>query len=846
MFFSKFVFLILFFFSLVKSHANLGYDIKKPDSWVKPFNLKENLTNEEKYKHYGFYYYLINRQIKKEEKEKKFYVQITKKLTNQKGVEQNSTIEIQYNPNHEFLTFHTIQIIRGTQVINQLFPKNIKVLQRENELEKNLYNGQKSLLIILNDVRVGDVIEYSYTLKDKDPSFNKAYYSKVYFSSDYIPIQRAIQRFLWPKNEEITLKDHRTSIKPKITQYSDYKEYLWDQKDLPLDERENKTPIWYRDDPFTEVGTPLTWQEVVKIYKNFYNDSPVLSEEIQAYLKEITHKNKDAEKRFLSVTRFIQDEIRYMGLEEKFKPDDPSLVFKRRFGDCKDKTLLALTLLKRLNIEAYPALVHTTQGKLINEWLPSPYHFNHVIIVAFINGKPYWIDPTHSLQRGDLNNFIQPDYGFALILDQKTTGLTSMVNNQPVGYRYKVYETIKLPREKKKSVHFVIKKIFLANEADSLRRVIHTTDPKELNKQFLEIFQKSYPKAKSVKDLQITDDEINNQITTIGEYESLPAWERDEKKMAWCFNYDAYVFRSYLAEENLKPRTTPLTFEFPVHDYQETNILLPDDNWNLPTTEKEFKHDSFYFKKSELYKGKTFKITYEFKSLKDYIDPKQIDSYKELSKKIKSMIGERLLSYDSPVAKIIKDNSINWIMVFLLGFTFIVSVIFAIWIYYFQPKYLPPIIMDSPLNRMRGWLLFFILTYALFTLLTFFGVYESLKNMIFSNNWLYPKDYNPSINPQFIIILKGVNSMIEIMFTVVLIPLSLLLLKRRRKYPYFYCIYLDFFIIWGVLYYYFYYSFNLEDRNVFVIAEIILSICFGIIRFYFQKSKRVKAVFIND
>ena len=44
---------------------------------------------------------------------------------------------------------------------------------------------------------------------------------------------------------------------------------------------------------------------------------------------------------------------------------------ERRFGDCKDKTLLLLSLLDALGIEAYPALVNTDVQRGIRQQAPS-------------------------------------------------------------------------------------------------------------------------------------------------------------------------------------------------------------------------------------------------------------------------------------------------------------------------------------------------------------------------------------------------------------------------------------------------------------------------------------------
>jgi hypothetical protein len=45
---------------------------------------------------------------------------------------------------------------------------------------------------------------------------------------------------------------------------------------------------------------------------------------------------------------------------------DPSVVFRRRYGDCKDKSALLVAILRAAEISAQPALVSTTHGEVIS------------------------------------------------------------------------------------------------------------------------------------------------------------------------------------------------------------------------------------------------------------------------------------------------------------------------------------------------------------------------------------------------------------------------------------------------------------------------------------------------
>src|SRR5690606_11023585 len=95
-------------------------------------------------------------------------------------------------------------------------------------------------------------------------------------------------------------------------------------------------------------------------------------------------KNHDAPtERIEASVKFVQNEIRYLGLEGgigAYQPFPPEKVLIQRFGDCKDKSLLLATMLQNMDIQAYPALVSTYEGHTIHTRPPSPISFNHCIV----------------------------------------------------------------------------------------------------------------------------------------------------------------------------------------------------------------------------------------------------------------------------------------------------------------------------------------------------------------------------------------------------------------------------------------------------------------------------------
>jgi transglutaminase-like putative cysteine protease len=97
--------------------------------------------------------------------------------------------------------------------------------------------------------------------------------------------------------------------------------------------------------------------------------------------------------------------VRYLGIEmglHSHKPAAPDKVIEQRYGDCKDKARLLVSLLQGMGLEAHCVLVNTDNGVRLTKALPTPTLFNHAIVRTQINARIYWRDPTRTHQSGSL------------------------------------------------------------------------------------------------------------------------------------------------------------------------------------------------------------------------------------------------------------------------------------------------------------------------------------------------------------------------------------------------------------------------------------------------------------
>jgi tetratricopeptide (TPR) repeat protein len=183
--------------------------------------------------------------------------------------------------------------------------------------------------------------------------------------------------------------------------------------------------------PFPEVefSTGVSWQQVALEYSRVTNDKLRLAD-VQAL---VTRANlagiKDASR--MAVIRrlvgLLHKSVRYTGVEfgeSTLIPQFPAETLKRKYGDCKDKAALLVTMLRSAGIPASLALLSAGPGQDVNVELPGIGLFDHAIVYVPASGadQELWIDATAQYsQVGVLPNM---DYGrLALIVDEKTTAL---------------------------------------------------------------------------------------------------------------------------------------------------------------------------------------------------------------------------------------------------------------------------------------------------------------------------------------------------------------------------------------------------------------------------------------
>jgi TonB family protein len=316
-------------------------------------------------------------------------------------------------------TVHYVRIIRDGKTVDVLKQQRFKVLEREADLEQSVLSGALTATLQVPGLQVGDELEFAATIVRSTPAFGK--HAAGTAQLPWIGLPGAYRyRLLWRAEQPLAWRATKDMAPAGLTTEGQFKSLLVELRDPPsVVDVEGAPPrfnwrrtVEYSDFPSWVELSRVTWPLFDKAAQ-LAPDSPLLAEAAR-----IAASTSDPTERVQAALRLVQDQIRYVyvGLDGgNYRPASADETWKRRFGDCKAKTAVLLALLRRLGIEAEPALVNSKGGDGTNERLPSPALFDHILVRANVAGQLHWLDGTRLGDRF-LDMLPQPAFQWALPL----------------------------------------------------------------------------------------------------------------------------------------------------------------------------------------------------------------------------------------------------------------------------------------------------------------------------------------------------------------------------------------------------------------------------------------------
>lgn len=193
---------------------------------------------------------------------------------------------------------------------------------------------------------------------------------------------------------------------------------------------------------FFAAGAPalssnVDWNAMGRWYLNLVAQRTDASPEIKQQVAALSASKPTLLQKMQAIASFVQQDIRYVGIElgiGGIQPHPAAEVFSHRYGDCKDKATLVISMLHEIGVDSYYVVINAKRGSVTRE-MPAHNGFNHAItairlpdsqtdpsLIATMHhpklGRLLFFDPTNDLiPFGQLPGYLQGSYGLLVTPD---------------------------------------------------------------------------------------------------------------------------------------------------------------------------------------------------------------------------------------------------------------------------------------------------------------------------------------------------------------------------------------------------------------------------------------------
>lgn len=591
------------------------YRYSPTPAWVTPQNGSTAAATREQQ---SVEFLLVDDQIQLDPAPEEYRRRVLRPLTTV-GVEEVSELQLRFNPAFQTLNIHQIQVRRGEEVRDLTRSARLRVVHREEQLGEGIQDGEATAIAILEDIRAGDIIDYSYSVSGDNPIFGQKRFGFIGLDGNS-HVNKLTARLVSSRQRPLQVRPYNN---PGIRVESrdlgaDRREYRVTRESVAAVPFEEGTPAWFTPLSWLEYSEYADWPEVERWAQQLYaaeaRKAGPLFDALYARLAKAASSPED----FITRALFaVQNEIRYLGLEfgeNSHRPRSPETVLKNRYGDCKDKALLLSRLLQRHGLQAWPALVSTRFQKGIAGELPSPGLFDHVITRLEFQGRKYWLDGTRRYQGGALNDIGRQDLGQALVIGDSGNGLEKMYDTLPPLRTLSIEEHY-YAQDFNGPVRLEMTTTFHGNAAESQREYFSNRPLTEIRKAWANFSSQYHDELRVLKPLEYEDDLKGNRFI-VREYYQLDAfWKPDSEKDA-RFVKAPFVLAGYadiLRAPNTVERRMPVQMPSPrtidtrIYLHLPTDVDLKFDSKPVVTDTAAFRFsnidryfDRTYYNQSEL------------------------------------------------------------------------------------------------------------------------------------------------------------------------------------------------------------------------------------------------------
>lgn len=583
-----------------------------------------------------------------------------RRLLTREAVQKLSQVEIEWDPEIEELVVHELALWR--QGVKKSFADRARFLlrQREGSLESQLVHGRMSAIALLEDVRVDDVVDLEFSIHSSARLDGEKY-------DTIFAVERPLATGKWIVSvrlpEEAAFHHRSDASAPSFSELRENGEIVrtWTGSQAEGKEFDSGTPPWVIPHGVIEVTGYDSWQQVAMCVAGAWEQLNTHDAAVQRQVDELIAGCSNLEERAQIVIRWVQEHVRYLGLEAGvggLKPSAPGVVLTRLYGDCKDKTLLLGTMLRMAGVEADSVLVHSDRRHTVATALPSLGAFNHVITTFVIAGRRGFVDATMAGDGGGPFERCMVEYGKGLLISKQTTELIDITTATAERSTLLASEDFYIDR-KKPACHVDWRIEATGWDANFLRARLREVGSETFAKIESEDLRQHFPDIRSTGPANAQDDLDANRIIIWGRA-MFGTWGQAAGNGLRVFQYKPrWLYALLAAPQRDVKRSHPFFLRHPLNVRQEVRLHSSGHHY---TRRLELQTRSRWFHSTTLIHRpdkSTVEAAYTYKSLSKTVDAVDTNGYwLDLEKAVSEQLGCNLsLTWKGPEKVNLPDHT---------------------------------------------------------------------------------------------------------------------------------------------------------------------------------------------
>jgi transglutaminase-like putative cysteine protease len=413
-------------------------------------------------------------------------------------------VSLPYNASYQYVKVLKARTIKKDGTIVEVKPEDMRITAPYGEYL--MYSDAQNIGFSLPAIEDDCIIDYTYQMIT-EPLLMPGEFWTYWAFNGVEPVSLCRYTVTAPADKPLKYKLYNDDkLTPTITTSADgkTKTYFWEMKNIKQIEPEPAMPPTKDIRIYMEATSIPDWNSIAQWYWNLSKPQYQATDAIRKTVTELTKGKTNDSDKTRAIYDWVANKVRYVGLEfgiSAYKPHAAAEVHDKRYGDCKDKATLLITMLGLAGIKAHPVLIKAGDTNPVDTGLPSLNAFNHCIALAEVEGKELWLDATaETVGIGDIPQADRGAQGFVIRegkgqfltvphyqADENGTVMNSTVEIKPDG-----------------SAAATTELTMVGSAAQGIRAAVRAVPP-DKRKEMMEGLMQSFATGGSLKEFSVSD-----------------------------------------------------------------------------------------------------------------------------------------------------------------------------------------------------------------------------------------------------------------------------------------------------------------------------------------------------